>query len=166
MSYRPFKDNPKLDDLMELLEEIGAPYTQVVVWSSRVNFLDAVKKRLDAEDIPCVVYSGSESKEEKEKAERLFESKEAAVFLANQASAAYGLNCLRNASYEVFTCIDGSVERLHQASFRILRGKVMSPKFAYHLCVKGSIEERMIRSIEAGTELISETNDKEKFRFV
>jgi hypothetical protein len=163
ITYRPFPENPKLDALMELLEEIDGENNQVVVWSSRKLLIRACADRFTAEGVSYVVYDGSAGKEEKKEAERKFVSGEARVFLANQASGAYGLNCLARCAYAVYICINDSVEQYYQSQHRILRGELKAPKFAYHIYTKGTVEERQQASLARGRELIEEENKPEMF---
>jgi hypothetical protein len=165
VSYRPLNENPKLDELEELLDEIDTDKNQVVVWCSRTNAFDSISERLVKMDVAHVRYSGSESKQEKEEAEKKFASGEARVFLANQASAGYGLNCLRDANYMVWYVCGASVEHHHQAQHRLLRGQSNTPKFAYQIYVKGSVEERNIMALNVGQELLASSNTKAVFRF-
>jgi hypothetical protein len=165
VTYRELKENPKLDELEELLEEIGTERDQVVIWCARTNAFDSISERLEAAGIRTVRYSGSESKAEKKEAEALFASGEARVFLANQASAGYGLNCLKACNYCVWYCCGASVEYHHQAQHRILRGQSLTPKFAYQIYVKGSVEERNLMALNVGQELLASSNTKEVFRF-
>jgi SNF2 family DNA or RNA helicase len=166
IAYRPLAENPKLDELMELLEEIDAAENQVAIWSSRTLLLETIGGVLEKAEIPYVRYDGHASDKEKSAAEKEFASGEARVFLANQASAAYGLNCLAGCSYMIWMSIDGSVEKEYQARHRLLRGQLTSPKIAYAIYVKGSIEERQWEALRVGQELISEENSKETFMFV
>jgi hypothetical protein len=166
VSYSPFSENPKLDALITLLEEIGVDNNQVVVWASRRNLLDLCAVRCEKEGYTFVRYDGSASDSEKEKAEQAFTKKEALIFLANQSSGAFGLNCLSQCSYAVYMCIDGSVERYHQSQHRILRGQLTAPKFSYAIYAEGSVEERQWTALKAGQELLETDNRKEKFIFV
>jgi hypothetical protein len=161
--YRPLSYNPKLEELMELLEEIGVEQNQAVVWCSRRLLLRACADRFAADGIFFVRYDGEASAQDKMVATKKFEDGEARVFLANPASAAYGLNYLTNCSYEVFICIDDSVERYHQARSRILRDQLTAPKFSYHIYVKGSMEERQLSRLRAGQELLSDANTQDLF---
>jgi SNF2 family DNA or RNA helicase len=163
---KPLPENPKLDALIELLEEIDVDSSQVVIWSSRKSLLNAVGDRLTKEGITFVLYDGSASSKEKMTAQDDFYAEKTRVFLANQASGAYGLNCLAKCNYMVWMCIDGSVEKYIQAMSRLLRGKLNAPKFAYVIYVKKSVEERMWEAIRVGKELVEESNTKEKFIFV
>jgi hypothetical protein len=113
-----------------------------------------------------VRYDGGVSDSLKEEAEKKFLSREVSVFLANQASGAYGLNCLSQCSYAVYLCVDGSVEKYHQSQHRILRGQLHAPKFAYVIYAAGTVEERQWTALKVGQELIDTDNRKEKFTFV
>jgi SNF2 family DNA or RNA helicase len=163
IEYRPLPENPKLDALMELLEEIGVEQNQVVVRSSRKLLIRACADRLEAEGVSYVVYDGSATKAEKAEAEERFASRQAQVFLANQASGAYGLNCLAACAYSVYICINDSVEQYYQSQLRILRGQLREPKFSYHIYAGGTVEERQLMSLALGRGLIEEQNSKEVF---
>jgi len=165
VTYRPFKENAKVDALMELLEEIDVEKNQVVVWSSRKLLIRACADAFARAGISYVVYDGDAKDSDKEEAEKKFENCEVQVFLANQASGAYGLNCLAKCSYVVWMCIDGSVEKYHQAMSRVLRGQLSAPKFAYVIHAKGTIEERQWEKLRVGQELIGSENRKEIFKF-
>jgi SNF2 family DNA or RNA helicase len=165
IEYRPLNENPKIDELMELLDEIGVEENQAAVFSSRTVLLEAIAERLGKEEITHVIFDGGASNEEKARAENSFKSGEARIFLANQASAAYGLNCLSQCSYLVWMCIDGSVEKEYQARHRLLRGQLTAPKIAYAVYVKGSVEERQWEALRVGQELITAENGKEVFKF-
>jgi hypothetical protein len=66
----------------------------------------------------------------------------------------------------VWMCIDGSVEKYHQAMSRLLRGQLTEPKFSYAVYAGGSVEERQWTALKVGRELIEADNRKEKFIFV
>jgi hypothetical protein len=165
VTYHPLPENPKLDELIALMEEIDVCNNQVVVWASRRNLLDLCAVRFEKEGYAFVRYDGSASDAEKEGAEQAFIKKEAAIFLANQASGAFGLNCLSQCAYAVYMCVDGSVERYHQSQHRILRGQLTAPKFSFAVYAKGTVEERQWTALKVGQELIEADNRKEKFMF-
>jgi SNF2 family DNA or RNA helicase len=166
IAYRPFLENPKLDELINLMEEIDIRNNQIVVWASRRNLLDLCAARFEKEGYTFVRYDGSASNAEKESAEQAFIKKDAAIFLANQSSGAFGLNCLAQCSYAVYMCVDGSVEKYHQSQHRILRGQLGAPKFSYAIYAGGTVEERQWTALKVGQELIETDNRKEKFIFV
>jgi SNF2 family DNA or RNA helicase len=163
IELKPLHENPKLDALIELLEEIDLEQNRVVVWSSRKALLGACAEAFETAGYPYVRYDGDVADREKESAEALFLSGEARIFLANQASAAYGMNCLSACGYAVYLCVDGSVERYHQSLHRLLRGELKVPKFAYHIYAEGTVEERQLNALAAGQELIGIENSRELF---
>ena len=163
VTYRPFAENPKLEEMVELLEEMGDE--QVAIFSSRTALLEAICRRLGEEGVSFVCYDGSAKDAEKKMAEGAFERKDARVFVANPSSAAYGLNCLGSCSYLIWMCVDGSVEKEYQARHRLLRGQLTEPKIAYKVYVKDSVEERVWDALRVGKELIEAENRKEKFMF-
>jgi len=165
IAHRPLKENPKIDELMQLLEEIDVGKNQVVVWSSRKLMLRACGDTFTRAGISYVVYDGDAKDSEKEEAEKKFQECKVQVMLANQASGAYGLNCLASCSYAVVLCVDGSVEKYYQMLHRILRGQLNAPKFMYGIYAKGSIEERQWETLRVGQELIGAENKKEIFQF-
>jgi hypothetical protein len=166
VSYRPFSENPKLDELINLMEEIDVGKNQMVVWVSRRNLLNACASRFEKEGISFVRYDGDAGDSLKEEAEKRFLLREVSVFLANQSSGAYGLNCLSQCSYAVYMCVDGSVEKYHQSQHRILRGQLTAPKFSFAIYAAGTVEERQWTALKVGKELIETDNRKEKFIFV
>jgi len=166
VAHRPFKENAKVDAIMELLEEIDVEKNQVVIWCSRKLLIRACADALTAAGISYVVYNGSAKESDKAQAEEKFKNREVQVFLANQASGAYGLNCLADCAYTIWGCIDGSVEKYHQAMSRVLRGQLCAPKFAYAVYAEGSVEERQWEALRVGQELLSNANTKDVFKFV
>jgi hypothetical protein len=166
VSYRLLPANPKLDELMALMEEIDVNTNQIVVWASRRNLLDLCADRFEKEGYTFVRYDGSASDTDKENAERSFATREVSIFLANQSSGAFGLNCLAQCSYAIYMCVDGSVERYHQSQHRILRGRLHEPKFSYAIYTEGTVEERQWTALKVGQELVEADNRKEKFVFI
>jgi SNF2 family DNA or RNA helicase len=166
VTYKPFGENPKTDELLELLGEMDLERNQVVVWASRRNMLDVCAAAFEKEGYSFVRYDGSASDMDKEAAETSFRTREASIFLANQSSGAYGLNSMGQAKYMVWMCIDGSVEKYHQAMSRLLRGQLTEPKFSYAVYAGGSVEERQWTALKVGQELVEADNRKEKFIFV
>jgi len=166
ITHRSFKENPKIDELIELMEEIDVENNQIAVWSTRKLLLQATAGAFTAAGISYVVYDGDTKESDKAKAEKAFAKREVQVFLANPASCAYGLNCLESCDYGIVLCVDGSVEKYYQMIHRLLRGQLTKHKFLYGIYAKGSIEERQWDSIRVGQELIGAENTKDIFEFV
>lgn len=164
VSYKKFKENPKLEELLELLDEIDEA-EQVIIWCSRRAAVESVAEALEAEDISFVIYTGDQNEKEKTEAEEIFASKKARVFVGNIAAGSFGLNSLADCNYMIWYCIDDSPERYHQAQHRPLRKESKNPKFAYVLLCEGTMEERQFANIKNGEEFIKFKNKKEDFAY-
>lgn len=89
-----FKENPKLDVLVETLQE-RPKNEKTIVWSCFVPALKQISERLTKEGIKHVMYYGGSSDEEREHAEWAFNNDpEMRVFVSNQAAGGTGLNLL------------------------------------------------------------------------
>ena len=161
--YIPLKENPKMEALMELVEEIDPDEHQIVIWSSRKNFMQAVKDELDKAKVSSCLYSGDQSDVDKADSREGFMLGRYRVCIANQQSAAYGTNFMKNCDYTIYACSNASVEQDYQSRHRFLRGQTEHLKYAYRLYVEGSVEERIYSSLNVGAELISEANRREIF---
>lgn len=162
-TYVPLKSNPKLDGLMDLIDEIDYSENQIVVWSCRINFMHAIADRLTEEGIPFCCYSGEQNDKEKEESKARFASGEARICIANQQSGAYGLNCFKKCDYTIYACSNNSVEQDYQSRHRFLRGATDHPKYAYRLCMEGSVEEKIYASLNLGADLITVKNTRKTF---
>lgn len=161
--YNTMKENPKLDAVMEMLEEIGTDENTVVIWSARRHFANALKERLDQEGITWCAYTGDETTEQKEAAAEAFSTGRARVCIANQASAGYGVNFMKDCSYAIYACCNSSVEQDEQSKSRLLRGELKEPKYCYRIIADGSMEEKVINALDLGRELLGDENRKEMF---
>lgn len=149
----PLKENPKLDLLEELVEEIGDE--QIVIWCSRARLLHDAKERLANADYTCGVYDGKVKREDREKDYTAFENKEIQILFANQASGAYGLDGLKKANYAIYLCNSYSVEQREQSEDRIYRGLVKENKYIIDITCQGTCEDRVVESLKQGKELLS-----------
>jgi hypothetical protein len=165
ITYAPLDENPKLDELLNLLDEIGVEENQVVIWCYRKNAFRGIAQALEDAGIDVVRYSGDETDREKDDAEERFESGVARVFLANEDAAGFGLNCLKLARYMIWYSCGDSAEKHNQAMHRILREESKELKFAYSIFIENSVEERNIDNLNVGQELITDANSKSVFWF-
>ena len=147
-------ENVKLDELLETIDEIGSEEHQIVVFANRTLFLEDIHKAVSDLGIPCALYNGNTSSEDKAKIKEDCTSGKVRVFIANQASAAYGLDFLKGFSYELFVSNDHSVERREQAEDRIHRGEHCGAKTIIDIVVEGTVDEKVTRSLLLGKELI------------
>lgn len=148
----PLKENPKLDLLEELVEEIGNE--QIVVWCSRAKLLHDAKDRLEELGYSCGVYDGKVSKEDREKDYSDFENKKIQIIFVNQSSGAYGLDGLKQANYAIYLCNSYSVEQREQSEDRIYRGLVSTNKYIIDLTCQGTCEDRVTEALKQGKQLL------------
>lgn len=147
----PLKDNPKLDMLEEIMDDLGKE--QVVVWCSRTGLLYDAKARLDALGYTTGVYDGKNKNREADY--QSFSKGETQVLLLNQASGAYGLDGLKECNYAIYLCNDYSVEHREQSIKRIYRGIVKESKYIIDITVKNTCEDRVVEALKQGRELLS-----------
>lgn len=162
-TYEPLKENPKLEALMELIEEIDPEEHQIVIWICRTNFMELAAQTLNDAGIATCCFSGQQNDKQKKDAREGFMEGRYRICIANQQSAAYGVNFMKNCDYTIYACSNSSVEYDYQSRRRFLRGATTRMKYAYRLYVEGSVEERIYSSLDLGDDLISETNSKEIF---
>ena len=148
----PLKENPKLDLLEELVEDIGEE--QIVIWCSRAKLLHDAKDRLVNLGYHCGVYDGKVKREDREKDYEAFEKKELQILFVNQSSGAYGLDGLKQANYAIYLCNSYSVEQREQSEDRIYRGLVSTNKYIYDLTCQGTCEDRVVEALKQGKELL------------
>ena len=149
------KDNPKLDLLEELMEQLGDE--QVIIWCSRCALLYNAAKRLSKKGYTYGVYDGK-NKENRVKDYEAFSSKKLQLLFANQKSAGFGLDKLGNVNYAIYLCSSYSVEEYEQSKWRIDRGYGNSTKYIFHIVADKTVEKRVMSSLVLGQELMSTGN--------
>jgi hypothetical protein len=159
----PLQENPKLDMLEEVIEEIGD--NQIVVWCSRTKLLNDAEKRIREKGYTTGIYDGKIHKEIREKNYQDFAEGKIQVLFMNQASGAYGLDNLKNADYAVYLSNSYSVEHREQSEYRTDRGGNTRTKYIYDITCKGTCEDRVVKALQQGKELLSKgTTDSSLFR--
>ena len=149
----PMKENPKLELLMELVDELEGK--QVVVWCSRSKLLHDACSILRDKGYACGIYDGKVGTEQREADYEAFFEKKIQILFANQASGAYGLDKLRESDYAIYLCNDSSVERREQSEDRIARGMYTSSKYIIDISCEGTVEERVTEGLKQGKELVN-----------
>ena len=160
----PLKENPKLDMLEEIVEDIGDK--QIVVWCSRTTLLYDAEKRLREKGYTTAIYDGKIDKKEREEGYKSFTEGKTQIIFLNQASGAYGLDGLKEADYAIYLCNSYSVEQRAQSEDRIHRGMVSRSKYIIDITCAGTCEQRVTEALKLGQELIdSGVTDPEIFRY-
>lgn len=117
----PIKDNPRLDDLRTLLEEL-TPSHKVIVWATFHENYRQIAQVCKELKIEYVELHGGISFTEKNRAvDRFRKDDTCRVVIANQGAAGIGIN-LVEASYSIFYSRNFSLEQDLQAEARNYRG--------------------------------------------
>lgn len=160
----PLKENPKLDMLEEIIDDIGDK--QIVIWCSRTRLLYDAEKRIREKGYTTAIYDGKIGHAEREEGYKSFSEGKTQIIFVNQASGGYGLDGLKEADYAIFLCNSYSVEQRLQAEGRTYRGVITRSKYFIDLTCKGTCEDRVTVALKRGKELVdSGTTDVELFKY-
>ena len=164
VELKPLADNPKLDMLEEVIDDIGDK--QVVVWCSRTKLLYDAEAHMKELGYTTAIYDGKIDKKLREEGYQSFSEGKTQLIFVNQASGAYGLDGLKEADYAVYLCNSYSVEQRAQSENRIYRGEITRSKYIIDLTCKGTCEEKITTCLKLGKELISTgVTDTEIFKY-
>ena len=164
IELKPLADNPKLDLLEEVIDDIGDK--QVVVWCSRTKLLYDAEAHMKELGYTTAIYDGKIDKKLREEGYQSFSEGKTQLIFVNQASGAYGLDGLKEADYAVYLCNSYSVEQRAQSENRIYRGEITRSKYIIDITCKGTCEEKITTCLKLGKELISTgVTDTEIFKY-
>lgn len=160
----PLKENPKLDMLEEVIDEIGNK--QVVIWCSRTKLLYDAEKRMKDLGYTTAIYDGKIGRDKREQGYNSFSEKKAQLIFINQASGAYGLDSLKDADYAIYLSNSYSVEHRFQSENRIYRGNITRCKYIIDITANGTCEDRVTEALKQGKELLDTgRTDVELFKY-
>ena len=148
----PLKENPKLDLLEEIVDDIGDK--QIVVWCSRTRLLYDAETRLREAGHSTAIYDGKIGRDIREKGYQSFAEGKTQIIFVNQASGGYGLDGLKEADYAIYLCNSYSVEQRLQSEGRTYRGQITRSKYFIDLTCKGTCEDRVTEALKQGKELV------------
>ena len=161
---QPLAENPKLDMLEEVIDDIGDK--QVVIWCSRSRLLYDAEARMREAGYTTAIYDGKIKKDLREEGYKSFSEGKTQLIFINQSSGAYGLDGLKEADYAVYLCNSYSVEQRAQSENRIYRGEITRSKYIIDIICKGTCEEKITTCLKLGKELISTgVTDTEIFKY-
>lgn len=164
IELRPLAENPKLDMLEEIVDDIGDK--QIVIWCSRTKLLYDAEKRMREAGYTTAIYDGKVDKKLREEGYQSFSEGKTQLIFVNQASGAYGLDGLKEADYAIYLCNSYSVEQRAQSENRIYRGVITRSKYIIDLTCKGTCEDRVTEALKQGKELLDMgTTDVELFKY-
>ena len=164
IELKPLADNPKLDMLEEVIDDIGDK--QVVVWCSRTKLLYDAEAHMRELGYTTAIYDGKIDKKLREEGYQSFSEGKTQLIFVNQASGAYGLDGLKEADYAVYLCNSYSVEQRAQSENRIYRGEITRSKYIIDITCKGTCEDRVTEALKQGKELLDMgTTNVELFKY-
>ena len=101
------------------------------------------------------VYDGKVNRKQRDEYYNGFKNKTVQFLIANQASASYGLDGLKDANYAVYVCNSYSSELRAQSEDRIYRGEIKNSKFIIDITMEGTCEQKVMHALKEGKELIN-----------
>lgn len=153
-----FKDNPKLDLLLEDIRDLP-PDKKAIVFLDYQKTGDIVCDRLDKEGFKHLRLYGKTSN--KGRVVKQFQTDPKARILVSSTSGAFGHN-LQCANYELMFETTSDPIRRQQMEKRAHRDGQLYKVFVIDYITKGSIEEKIIRAIKAGKDLFEQVVDDPK----
>lgn len=146
-----FKENPKLEKLMDLLERIPEPH-KIIVFNELIKSGDLVRDALDAEGMSHArLYSGT--KDPRAEIAKFKTDPECRILLANSKSGGTGLN-LQVANYVIFYESPTSAIVRHQAEGRAYRQGQPHKVFFTDLVVDGTFDQKVLSYQQEGKDLL------------
>lgn len=143
----PFKSNPKLDMMDQLLDEEIDISKKVVIFAQYKWEIKTLEDRYKKYGI-VTVYGGNSGNKNLENLKRFMHEPECRLIVLHPKSAAHGIT-LTMAHYMIFYSISYSSEEDYQAVARIERASQKNPMFVYYLLAKAkkgfSIDEIIYR---------------------
>ena len=142
------KDNPRIEALRELLEDIG-PDHKVIIWAHFRANQSAVSKVVDDLGRSFTMLTGSQTQEEKQEAIDALQSGAVSTIIANQAAGGVGVT-LTAATYAIFYSRSFSLEADLQAEARNYRGgsEVHEKITRIDIIAKNTIDEMVASALE------------------
>lgn len=86
----------KIDETIQVLNEIDLDRFQVVVWACRSKLLKDLTEAIREKEISVVRYDGKMSDADREESLKEFEAGRARVIVINQHAGSFGLDCLKS----------------------------------------------------------------------
>lgn len=145
------KENPKLDALEELLDNVLQDTTRkIIIWAYYRAELDQIEELLDRKNLPMVRMDGSSSNIQK-KITRFNNDPDCRVYLG-QVATGVGIT-LNAATYMIYYCLDWSLGTYLQSIDRNYRGGQTKKVTVYRLIAKNTVEEYKAKALDQKRDL-------------
>jgi SNF2 family DNA or RNA helicase len=163
-------ENPKVEELVSILKE-KTELEKTLVWTCFREDTRVISERLTAEGIDHVVYDGSTSDEDREKAQYRFNNVDSCkVFIGNAKAGGTGLNLLGydpnsdnpsecNANHVIYFSQNWSANDRLQSEDRAHRRGSREPVRITDLVVPNTIDEEIRKRVEAKRNHALEVSD-------
>lgn len=148
---KPIGSNPKLERIIDELEEVDFEETKCIVWAAFVPELLLLYKEL-SKTYSCCLYYGGVSKDERVQILEDFKAGKYDIFIGNIQTAAYGLN-LQNATVQLYYSNNFRTEDRLQAENRSHRIGTKNTVVYKDIVAKGTVDELCVKAIQAGRDL-------------
>ena len=134
----------KLEQMMQLVNEINQGENRVLIFSQFTSFLKMVRDRLDKEKIDYLYLDGSTTMKQREDMVKRFQNGESGIFIISLKAGGLGLN-LTGANYVIHMDPWWNPAIEQQATDRAYRIGQEQKVTVYHLISAHTIEEKILR---------------------
>lgn len=144
------KDNPRLKELENLLDEL-TPNHKVIVWCSFRNNYKQIGELLEAKELRHVFITGEQSLEDKKRAMDAFQTDEnVRVCVANRRAGGIGIN-LTAADYSIVYSRNFSLGEELQSEARNHRGgsQIHERIVKIDICAEETIDEHVLQALRS-----------------
>lgn len=147
-----FKDNPRLDALVEKVSDLCEAGKKSIIWTDFVPTYDMIAKALEKAGIKSVFMTGRESIKQKEENKNLFLLGDVGVAICNPAAVGLGVN-LTEAPFSHYYTRSYNQEHAEQSLRRNYRGGSEMHEFITHYgySVPKTIDQAIIDSLSGKT---------------
>lgn len=151
-----FPDNPKLDLLKEVIEEIP-PEDKIIIFAKWTQDIANIAKLLEAHNIPFVTIQGKT----RDRATPIndFMNTDKRILLSQVTVGAYGLNLIK-ANYVIYYSLGFSVIEFLQSQDRIHRVGQTKPCVYISLLCKDSIDTYIYQSLKGNIDIAKSLLDE------
>jgi len=149
------KQNPKLSELMDILEELGD--SPIVIWTRFKYDIHVISEQLKKKGISYITYIGGMNETQREQSEAAFLTGKVRVFLSIPSAGGFGMN-LQRASYAIYYCNDFSLQNRLQSEDRVHRMGQKRNVTIIDICCKGTIDYEVLDVLTSKKEIADIVN--------
>ena len=159
-------NNNRLRELMQILDETSG---KVIIWANYVHDIHSIEKAIKKEygdDSYCTYYGGTKQ-EDRQKCINEFQDPQSKLrfFIGNTQTGGYGIT-LTTASTVVYYSNNYDLEKRIQSEDRAHRIGQKNKVLYIDLVAKGTIDEKIIRSLRSKVNIANEINGEELISWI